>query len=123
MFYFAVCPSTQIRYRDDWPKLSNCSVVEGSLILTIGLMEYVDPAHVDAPNVTFPALTEVTDYVLVYRAELLVDLAPIFPNLAVIRGNKLLEVGWQQLVYIQPFPWQQMKQKVHHAVFICTSIL
>lgn len=40
---------------------------------------------------SFPDLVEITDFLLVYHVEGLTSLAQLFPNLAVIRGMKLLE--------------------------------
>ena len=44
-------------------------------------------------NYTFPMLREVTDYVIFYQAQNIAKLDHIFPNLAVIRGNKLVMVS------------------------------
>lgn len=39
-------------------------------------------------NISFPELTEITDYLLLYRVNGLRSLGQLFPNLAVIRGQK-----------------------------------
>ena len=41
----------------------------------------------------YPDLREITDYVLVYKAHMLRSLSDLFPNLAVIRGNNLIDVS------------------------------
>ena len=43
-------------------------------------------------NATFPDLLEITDYLMIYQSRTLPSLTNIFPNLTVIRGNKLLMV-------------------------------
>ena len=66
--------------------LTGCSIIEGHLIIS-GLNDKV------LVNYTFPELKEVTDYVIFYKSKNIVDLKNIFPNLAVIRGNKLVSVS------------------------------
>lgn len=44
----------------------------------------------DFENYTFPELTEITGFLLLYRVEGLRSLATLFPNLTVIRGRDLL---------------------------------
>jgi hypothetical protein len=41
---------------------------------------------------SFPELREITDFLLLYLGEQLKTLATVFPNLSVIRGNKLMKV-------------------------------
>ena len=64
--------------------LTGCSIIEGHLIIS-GFHE--DQAM---SNLTFPELREVTEYVIFYQAQNIARLNHIFPNLAVIRGNKLV---------------------------------
>ena len=56
------------------------------------MSDEVKPSDLVPANVTFPKLREVTDYVLVYKADQVGSFSNIFPNLAVIRGNKLIVV-------------------------------
>lgn len=49
-------------------------------------------------NETFPLLTEVTDYIIVYQVHYLRSLGKILPNLSVIRGRALFE-GYALVVY------------------------
>jgi len=53
-----------------------------------------DTRRVPDLNVSFPELTEITDYLMIYGSKSLPRLTNVFPNLAVIRGNKLMEVRW-----------------------------
>ena len=66
--------------------LTNCSIIEGHLIIASmnedSFVEY-----------TFPKLREVTDFVVFYQAQNIAKLNHIFPNLSVIRGNKLVMVS------------------------------
>lgn len=65
-------------------KLENCTVIEGFLLITL-----ISDAGI--LNRTYPLLTEVTGYVVVYRVQNLISLSLLFPNLSVIRGNILFE--------------------------------
>lgn len=62
-------------------------MVEG--FLHIVLMENLDFAT-DLNNRSFPALREITGYLLFYRVFGLRSIGQLFPNLAVIRGQQLL---------------------------------
>ena len=65
--------------------LTDCDIIEGHLIVA-SFEEY------ESFELTFPKLKEVTEYVILYEAQNIVKLDRLFPNLAVIRGNKLLSV-------------------------------
>ena len=65
--------------------LTDCTIIEGHLIVA-------SFQEKDNFTLTFPNLREVTEYVVFYEAENIVKLDQMFPNLAVIRGNKLLSV-------------------------------
>lgn len=67
-------------------KLNDCTIIEGHLIIA-GMTEN------NAVNYTFPQLREVTEYVIIYEAQNIANLSTIFPNLSVIRGNKLVMVS------------------------------
>lgn len=79
------CKSVDIRSNvTEFDKLINCTVIEGSL--QVVLLK----GHPDSfKNLTFPLLTEVTEYVLIFRVFGLTSLGHLFPNLSVIRGQKL----------------------------------
>ena len=82
----SVCTSRDIRNKvEQFKDLANCTVIEGSL--QILLIDYADPSQYD--DLSFPNLTEITDFFLLYRVYGLKSLSHIFPNLAVIRGRKL----------------------------------
>jgi len=82
-----------INNRDEATKMSslkryeNCSVVEGSISITSALYSADDSVM----NYSMPNLTEVTDFVLLFRADEILSLENIFPKLAVIRGHKLVQ--------------------------------
>lgn len=82
-----------INNRDETTKMSslkryeNCSVVEGSISITSALYSAGDSMM----NYSMPNLTEVTDFVLLFRADEIISLETIFPKLAVIRGHKLVQ--------------------------------
>uniref|UniRef100_A0A3Q3K1Z3 Tyrosine-protein kinase receptor n=1 Tax=Monopterus albus TaxID=43700 RepID=A0A3Q3K1Z3_MONAL len=63
----------------------NCTVIEGHL--KILLMFRTKPE--DFRGLSFPRLTVITDYLLLFRVYGLESLSDLFPNLTVIRGNHL----------------------------------
>uniref|UniRef100_A0A7N8YD95 receptor protein-tyrosine kinase n=1 Tax=Mastacembelus armatus TaxID=205130 RepID=A0A7N8YD95_9TELE len=65
--------------------LKDCTVIEGHL--KILLMFRTKPE--DFRGLSFPKLTVVTDYLLLFRVYGLESLSDLFPNLTVIRGNNL----------------------------------
>ncbi|XP_023669780.2 insulin-like growth factor 1b receptor [Paramormyrops kingsleyae] len=73
----------------EFKRLENCTVVEGYLqILLIG--DKGSNANQDVfRSLSFPKLTMVTDYLLLFRVSGLDSLSTLFPNLAVIRGRTL----------------------------------
>lgn len=80
------CGSTDIRNNvEQFQKLANCTVIEGEL--QILLIDYAQPE--DYNSLHFPDLVEIKDFLLLYRVQGLRSLRNIFPNLAVIRGEKL----------------------------------
>ncbi|XP_061387205.1 insulin-like receptor [Musca vetustissima] len=73
-------------------QLANCTVIEGFLLITLINTRTYFPF-----NETFPLLTEVTDFVIVYQVGYLRSLSQIFPNLSIIRGRTNFE-GYALLV-------------------------
>ena len=85
-FLISACGDIDIRNRvEQFSKLVNCTVIEGEL--QILLIDHADPEEYD--NLHFPDLVEIKDYLLLYRVQGLRSLRSIFPNLAVIKGEKL----------------------------------
>uniref|UniRef100_A0A8D0AMB2 Tyrosine-protein kinase receptor n=1 Tax=Sander lucioperca TaxID=283035 RepID=A0A8D0AMB2_SANLU len=81
-----ICPSKDIRNNvTNLHTLENCTVIEGHL--KILLMFRTKPE--DFRGLSFPKLTVVTDYLLLFRVYGLETLSDLFPNLTVIRGNNL----------------------------------
>ncbi|XP_052416335.1 insulin-like growth factor 1 receptor isoform X2 [Carassius gibelio] len=72
----------------NFKRLENCTVVEGYLqILLIGSKNNNNQEVFR--TLSFPKLTMITDYLLLFRVSGLVSLSTLFPNLAVIRGRNL----------------------------------
>ncbi|KAI4903573.1 hypothetical protein NFI96_032910, partial [Prochilodus magdalenae] len=72
----------------DFKKLENCTVVEGYLqILLIGGKNNNNQEVFR--TLSFPKLTMITDYLLLFRVSGLESLSTLFPNLTVIRGRNL----------------------------------
>uniref|UniRef100_A0A0P5G2J5 Tyrosine-protein kinase receptor n=1 Tax=Daphnia magna TaxID=35525 RepID=A0A0P5G2J5_9CRUS len=83
-----ICPSIEVRNGpQQFSELEGCRVVEG--FLHVVLMENMDFAA-ELNNRSFPALREITGYLLFYRVFGLRSIGQLFPNLAVIRGQQLL---------------------------------
>ncbi|XP_055384771.1 insulin-like receptor [Condylostylus longicornis] len=81
-----ICSSIDVRNDyEEITKHKNCSIIEG--FLTITNLELKD----DVEKYAFPKLTEITDFLMVYRFKGLKSLSSIFPNLTVIRGTILFE--------------------------------
>ncbi|XP_056115157.1 insulin-like growth factor 1b receptor [Rhinichthys klamathensis goyatoka] len=72
----------------NFKRLENCTVVEGYLqILLIGGKNNNNQEFFR--TLSFPKLTMITDYLLLFRVSGLDSLSTLFPNLAVIRGRNL----------------------------------
>lgn len=85
-FVVAVCSSIDIRNNvTNLRVLENCTVIEGHL--KILLMFTTKPE--DFRGLSYPKLTVVTDYLLLFRVYGLESLSDLFPNLTVVRGNNL----------------------------------
>ncbi|XP_056621514.1 insulin-like growth factor 1a receptor [Triplophysa dalaica] len=100
LFLFTIClccahgevcgPHIDIRNDiSEFKKLENCTVVEGYLqILLIGdKNNNLNQEHFR--TLSFPKLTMVTDYLLLFRVSGLDSISMLFPNLTVIRGRNL----------------------------------
>ena len=82
----SICRDIDIRNKvESFYQLENCSVIEGSL--SILLIEGATQEQYQ--TLSFPNLVEITDYLLLYRVYGLKTLSNIFPNLSVIRGQRL----------------------------------
>ncbi|KAB5558960.1 hypothetical protein PHYPO_G00023210 [Pangasianodon hypophthalmus] len=71
----------------DFKKLENCTVVEG--YLKILLIVNKNTNQEVFRTLSFPKLTMITDYLLLFRVPGLDSLSTLFPNLSVIRGRNL----------------------------------
>ncbi|KAK2084457.1 hypothetical protein P7K49_037490 [Saguinus oedipus] len=93
-----VCPSLDIRSEvAELRRLENCSVVEGHLQILLMFTATGD----DFRGLSFPRLTQVTDYLLLFRVYGLESLRDLFPNLAVIRGTRLF-LGYALVIFEMP---------------------
>lgn len=62
-------------------------MIEGFLM--ISLVDKYNETHYE--NLSFPNLTEITEFLLVYRVNGLKSLMKLFPNLRIIRGNAVIK--------------------------------
>ncbi|XP_011310956.1 insulin-like receptor [Fopius arisanus] len=89
-----ICHSIDIRnYIGHLEMLRPCRVIEG--FLQIVLMEQVELSE---PIKPFELLREITGYLLLYRVGSIKNIGHLFPNLAIIRGDKLL-ADYSLMVY------------------------
>ncbi|XP_053373582.1 insulin-like peptide receptor isoform X2 [Mercenaria mercenaria] len=91
-----VCGSKDIRNRiDEFVELENCSTIEGNLSIVFideGISGWEDYQG------GFPDLVEITGVLLLFRVEGLKSIGQLFPNLAIIGGERLFE-GYALVVY------------------------
>ncbi|XP_030628980.1 insulin receptor a isoform X1 [Chanos chanos] len=81
-----ICSSKDIRNNvTNLQTLQNCTVIEGHLKILLMFATKPEDFH----GLSFPKLTVVTDYLLLFRVYGLESLSDLFPNLTVIRGNNL----------------------------------
>ncbi|XP_052889500.1 insulin-like receptor [Anopheles moucheti] len=81
-----VCSSVDVRNSPQHlERLRDCRVVEGFVQIML-IDKYTNDSY---DNYTFPMLTEITGYLLLFRVNGLQTLGQLFPNLTVIRGTDL----------------------------------
>ncbi|XP_032902872.1 insulin receptor isoform X2 [Amblyraja radiata] len=81
-----ICQSLDIRNNmTHLEQLRNCTVIEGNLQILLLFGSKPD----DFRGLSFPELTMITDYLLLFRVYGLESLKDLFPNLTVIRGTRL----------------------------------
>lgn len=79
-----ICYSMDIRnHAKNLDRLKGCSVIIGSLQIVL-----MDGIH-DYNNYEYPELKEITHYLVLYRVKSLTTLSKLFPNLSLIRGQRL----------------------------------
>lgn len=79
-----ICYSMDIRnHPKNLERLRNCSVIIGSLQIVL-----MDGDH-EFSEYTYPELREITHYLLFYRVKSLTSIGKLFPNLSLIRGQRL----------------------------------
>ncbi|XP_022215925.2 insulin-like peptide receptor [Drosophila obscura] len=92
-----ICGSLELNKVADFQKLQNCTHVVGHVRIA-----YVD---VDVDNASLEVqllasnVTEISDYLMVYRCSGLLTLEAIFPKLRIIRGQALLFDQYALVVY------------------------
>ncbi|XP_053330986.1 insulin receptor-related protein [Spea bombifrons] len=92
------CGSMDIRNDvSQFQKLENCTVIQGNL--QILLMFSTKPE--DFRGLSFPRLTMITEYLLLFRVYGLESLRELFPNLSVIRGTDLF-FHYSLVIYEMP---------------------
>lgn len=89
-----ICGSLELRSIADLQQLRNCSLVVGHVrIANLQL-----PSNVNLTELS-SEVTEITDYLLIYRSIGLLTLETIFPKLQLIRGRQLLMDQYALTVY------------------------
>ncbi|KAJ8248808.1 hypothetical protein GJAV_G00227980 [Gymnothorax javanicus] len=83
-------PSIDIRNDiSEFKRLENCTVVEGYLQILLISEKTKNFNQEVFRTLSFPKLTMITDYLLLFRVSGLDSLSTLFPNLSVIRGRNL----------------------------------
>ncbi|KAI3371371.1 hypothetical protein L3Q82_023960 [Scortum barcoo] len=83
-------PSIDIRNEiSEFKRLENCTVVEGYLQILLITDKTNNMNQEVFRSLSFPKLTVITDYLLLFRVSGLDSLSTLFPNLSVIRGRNL----------------------------------
>lgn len=86
-----VCQGKHIRNDlTSFDQLKDCNIIDGPLTIALVANNTNPYTPQDYQNITFPALEEITEYLLIFRVQGLTTLADLFPNLAVIRGRELV---------------------------------
>lgn len=82
-----VCGNVDIRNSpSQFAKLKDCTVITGNLKIVL-IERCIDQ---DFDNLTFPALREIKEYLMVFKVSCLTTLGKLFPNLSVIHGDVLV---------------------------------
>lgn len=93
-----ICGSMDIRNEvSQLRKLENCSMIEGSLQILLMFSSKCEDFH----GLSFPKLTMITEYLLLFRVYGLESLRDLFPNLSVIRGTELF-FNYALVIYEMP---------------------
>ncbi|XP_031617136.1 insulin-like receptor [Contarinia nasturtii] len=93
-----ICQDIDIRNNPrDLNKLRDCTTIMGSL--SIVLIEKL--SYGDLSNYTYPELREITGYLLFFRVFGIKSFRNIFPNLMVIRGERLI-THYALIIYDMP---------------------
>lgn len=109
-----ICGEVDIRSDiTEFEKLNGCTVIVGSL--SILLMEKSRPE--DFERYSFPDLTEINGYFMVYRVFGLRTLANLFPNLSVIRGQTLFQDFAFVLFELQDL--EEVRRRLLLRIFVC----
>ncbi|XP_069595251.1 insulin receptor [Ranitomeya imitator] len=81
-----ICPSMDFRNNlTRLDELEDCTVIEGHLQILL----MFNTQRENFKGLSFPKLTMITDYLLLFRVTGLESLKDLFPNLTVIRGRRL----------------------------------
>lgn len=94
-----ICQRVVINVYLDFNQLKGCTVIEGSLQIHT-IFDYDTKTQAYA-KLSFPELREITGYLMVFYSDHLVSMKNLFPNLAVIRGQELVE-SYSLLVFKVP---------------------
>lgn len=93
-----ICQRISIWDWQQFEQLRDCVVVEGSLQINM----IFSMQNTEAPqNMSFPELREITGFLMAFSTPRLLSLKTLFPNLAVIRGQELVE-NYALVIYKMP---------------------
>lgn len=102
LFHLVCGPGIDIRNDiSEFNRLENCTVVEGFLQILLINDKTKNINQELFRSLSFPKLTVITDYLLLFRVSGLDSLSTLFPNLTVIRGRTLF-FNYALVIYEMP---------------------
>lgn len=102
LFHLVCGPGIDIRNDiSEFHRLENCTVVEGFLQILLINEKTKNINQELFRALSFPKLTIITDYLLLFRVPGLDSLSTLFPNLTVIRGRNLF-FNYALVIYEMP---------------------
>lgn len=109
--------SSNVRLLEE--KLKGCTAIAGNLQIVL-CEKFTEEA---LSKLSFPNLTEIRGYLLIYVVHGLTSLGALFPNLAVIRGNVLIR-DYSLILFRAPdLKEVRLIMYVHQFIFIVAQLI
>lgn len=82
-----VCNGVDARHIEELKQLDGCQIIEGSIKVAPNDRFITEKFE----NLTFPLVTEIAGYLMIYKVAGLKSVGQLFPNLVAIRGGELMQ--------------------------------